>query len=394
MSSTHQSTDAFDDGPPMGLAVAYAGALVLVDGARYLREHVHSNPVVRKKLNEPEPHFGIPHGTYDRVQKSLTSPVHAWHLYHAVKAIRHHWRDIEMASRGVPELESVVEIILRLQHRLDISLEQFVVARTRARARSIRTRLTRDVIRRGLYGLQKHVSSLMSEKYVRAGHRPQLPPTTYARLQSHLRPGDVIVTRKEYAITNYFLPGYWPHVALFVGTVDEFQAAGWDQHDNIRRHWPLITNLDTAPHRVLEALKDGVRIRSLASPFSSDAVAVLRPRIASSHIAKAIHRGFFHADKPYDFDFDFTRSDRMVCTEVVYRAYEGIGDLHFELTRRAGRMTLSAEDLINKALRQDGFEVSCVYAPSLSLEVRVERTSLRANQEDVRAQQSGRHRRS
>jgi hypothetical protein len=71
----------------------------------------------------------------------------------------------------------------------------------------------------------------------------------------------------------------------------------------------------------------------------------------------------FHEGKPYDFDFDFTRSDRLVCTEVVYRSYEGVGGLRFELTRRAGRLTLAAEDLLNMALERNGFELLAIYAP-------------------------------
>ena len=69
---------------PASFLVAFSGALVLIDAARFLRENFHDRPVVRQKLNEPEPHFGIPEGTYDAIQRSLTSPVHAWHLYHAV----------------------------------------------------------------------------------------------------------------------------------------------------------------------------------------------------------------------------------------------------------------------------------------------------------------------
>ena len=47
----------------------------------------------------------------------------------------------------------------------------------------------------------------------------------------------------------------------------------------------------------------------------------------------------------------------MVCTEVVYRSYQGIGEIEFELSLRAGRQTLSAEDLLNMALNKKGFEV-------------------------------------
>ena len=63
---------------------------------------------------------------------------------------------------------------------------------------------------------------------------------------------------------------------------------------------------------------------------------------------------------------DFSRSDRLVCTEVVYRSYEGSGNIKFSLTRRAGRLTLSAEDLLQKAVDADGFDILAVYCPALS----------------------------
>ena len=93
-------------------------------------------------------------------------------------------------------------------------------------------------------------------------------------------------------------------------------------------------------------------MRSLSCPFGSDAITIIRSSIDRQEIASAIGRGFFHDGKPYDFDFDFARSDRLVCTEVVYRSYEGVGGVEFQLTRRAGRLNLSAEDLLRKALRQ------------------------------------------
>ena len=50
-------------------------------------------------------------------------------------------------------------------------------------------------------------------------------------------------------------------------------------------------------------------------------MAVVRPRVGDADIARAIGRGMQHEGKPYDFDFDFSRSDRLVCTEVVYRQF-------------------------------------------------------------------------
>ncbi|MEZ6058954.1 MAG: YiiX/YebB-like N1pC/P60 family cysteine hydrolase [Planctomycetaceae bacterium] len=370
VSSLHQ-VDRFEpERRGLALAIAYAGALVLVDGARFLRESFHHRPVVRSKLNEPEPHYGIPRGTYDLVQKSLTSTVHAWHLYHAAKYVQQHWSPLNEVAKGTIEFQHALSIIPRLQHRLDVTVDRYLVARTRVRARALRTRLGTELLGRALYGLQKLVSQLISEKYLQSGHKPHLPSDVEASLQTLLQPGDVIITRKEHAITNYFLPGYWPHAALYIGTTTELQESGLHEHDNVRSRWQALQDCDAQrPNRVLESLKDGVRVRSLAVPLSCDAVTVIRPTLSRQDVLIAIGRGFFHDGKPYDFDFDFSRSDRMVCTEVVYRSYEGIGGLNFELTRRAGRLTLSAEDLLKMALNRNGFQVVVSFCPLKSSEI-------------------------
>ena len=367
VSSLHH-VDRFEvDDRPAALAIAYAGALVLVDVARFLLENFHHRPVVRGKLNEPEPHFGIPEGTYDFVQKSLTSPVHAWHLYHAMVYVRDNWRLLRQTGKTDPAFNVVLDLINQLQLRLDVSVDSFVLARTRVRARSLRTRLTRYLLGRALYGLQKYVSAFMADKYVKFQHQPGLLPQIYSELEATLCPGDIIVVRKEHAFTNYFLPGYWPHAALYVGTLNQLVEMNVHQHENVREKWQTIEEADCErPHRVLEAMKDGVRVRSLSNPFRSDAVAIVRPQLPPSQVAEAIARGFFHMGKSYYFDFDFARSDRMVCTEVVYRSFEGIGGIAFELTRRAGRMTLSAEDLLKMAIDQNGFTVHAVYCPAKS----------------------------
>jgi uncharacterized protein YycO len=119
------------------------------------------------------------------------------------------------------------------------------------------------------------------------------------------------------------------------------------------------------PHPcVIEAQKDGVRIRSVNSALSSDSVVVIRPKLHSTHIAAALAQALMHEGKPYDFDFDFCQSQRLVCTEVVYRAYEGIAGVQFELRRHIGRFALSTDDLLRMALADRYFEIAAVYLPT------------------------------
>ena len=92
-----------------------------------------------------------------------------------------------------------------------------------------------------------------------------------------------------------------------------------------------------------------------------DKFVVLRPNLDVASIDKAIGRVLWHQGKMYNFDFDFFSSDRIVCTELVYRAYDGLGNLNFPLSERAGRKALSAEDLINYALDTTTFEPVAIF---------------------------------
>ncbi|MGI9427715.1 MAG: YiiX/YebB-like N1pC/P60 family cysteine hydrolase [Bythopirellula sp.] len=312
-------------------AVAYAAAIILVDAARSIRELFADEPIIRRKLNEAYELYGIPEGSFDAIQMSLSDPGNVLQVYQANQV----FDENATAIRNDDSLAEVQRIIDLLGERVRVSPTAYAKARANERARDFYDTIVHSGLGQAIYAIQSWVSRWVGQLSMHPSHRPALPESIKADFLKVLQPGDVLVTRKEHSFTNYFLPGYWPHVALYIG-------AG----------------------QVIEALADGVRLRSVESPFAVDALAAIRPLLSTDQVAEAIQRAHTHVGKPYDFDFDFTRADRMVCTEVVYRSYAGIGDVQFDLTRRAARHNLSAEDLLNLARQRKFFENLAIFCPN------------------------------
>ena len=159
-------------------------------------------------------------------------------------------------------------------------------------------------------------------------------------------------------MSNLFLPGFWPHGALYIGASDERASRDiLDVSDGYKHSTADDIN-------ILEAKKDGVLLRPIEETLQVDAFVVLRPKLSNAQINQALSKALSHAGKLYDFIFDFSTSDRLVCTEVIYRTYHGVGPIDFTLSTKAGRKCLSAEDFLNQAIENDWFELVRLYGIS------------------------------
>jgi len=321
---------------------AYASACLVVRIDRFLIEQAATHTLVQRKLNEGSLERRIPRKQFTAIFESLARPSTALLLRDAMKLAQRS-RDELLALRPDPRFGWLIERLPWLEQALNPSKRDYIkllfgygehaVRRHFASGKQQATMTVLESSGRVISELRDHWSE------------NRITPELHEQIASILRPGDVIATRHDAAMTNLFLPGYWPHVALHVGAPPQ---EGLD--DELRERW--------SDDRVfLEAHKDGVRFRRLEKTLGVDAIAVIRPRLEPNEIRRAIAQAATHEGKLYNFDFDFFRSDRLVCTEVVYRAFDGIGAMKFELTERAGRPTLSAEDLLDLAFDSDQFEV-------------------------------------
>ena len=260
-----------------------------------------------------------------------------------------------MALESNPTLKPIVDLLHAEEPFIENSASKYAKRRMKYRLHSF-LRRHHSGFKNVTFGLFRLSGSVIAELRMK-WKRKRVTPGVQRKLSRMLRPGDVIITRHDDAASNLFLPGYWPHGALYIGTEaqrKDIDPSGqtWEQ-----QHCP-------DPYCVLEARKDGVLFRPLHDTFNVDACVVLRPRLESEQIRAAIARAMTHQGKRYDFEFDFRRSDKLVCTEVIYRAYHGIGELEFELKTRAGRVCLSAEDILDYAVEGKCFDLLAVYGCS------------------------------
>lgn len=332
-------------------AIAYAAAGLLVRAARFIVERYAQHAVIRRKLNEAEPRFGLPRKQFTAVYQAVTNPMNAWQLADAARFAAAHRSNIESLASD-PDFAAVLAHLRDSEPAMQRGTRDLVTARLRYRWHSLRRRRA-SAFQQALFGLFQ-VSGRVIADIRNPFHHKRVTPEILAQLGDVLQPGDAIVTRHDDAMSNLFLPGFWIHSSLHIGAENDRQRLGVKVDAMREARW-------SGPIRVLEARKDGVLLRALPDTLAVDAVAIVRPRLSAGQLAEALGRALTHEGKLYDFEFDFFRSDRLVCTGVVYRGFHGVGGLEFPITRRAGRPTFSSEDLLRMALDDRGYEPVAVF---------------------------------
>ncbi len=336
---------------------ACTAGTALADVSLAFVEAFHNSGEAVKKLNEAEPAWDIPPGVFDTVRRSLCSITNRTALQEAGRRYGEiDWKALALTDGYAAFHDSIRECRRRLgdaDHRLTAErLKQPL-------------RDARDEGKDLIYGVQTLVSTWMGDTKLREPGSALISAAQLKELASRLQPGDIILERRNWYVSNAFLPGYWPHAALYVGKPEDLQQLGLHQDPRVQAHWAKYIRQDAKGHAcvVLESISEGVTFTSLEhSVGEADSVALLRPRLTADQKREAIARAFSHAGKPYDFQFDFFSSDKLVCTELVYRAYDGT--IRFPLKNILGTRTLPAIELVRKFAGERGtpdaqFEFVC-----------------------------------
>ena len=219
--------------------------------------------------------------------------------------------------------------------------------------------LWRERIMDVLNGLGKSTLGTLSEVFgngiglveIRKGKLWQVP-TVEEDLLSVLQPLDLLLEKTPFRLTDKFIPGHFGHVAVWVGTAAELDAI--DLFDDPLFRDPQFASCEAnvrAGRSVLEALRTGVQLSSLAEFLNVDDVAILRPLGLTMEEKRAsLIRGFRQVGKQYDFNFEVQTIDKITCSELPYHVFP---DIPWQTEQQFGQHTISPDQVAEQAFGPD-----------------------------------------
>lgn len=363
----HMKFDLFQESERKHASFSIANAAFLA-GYRHALEFIalaDKNPALDTVLNEAVPELGIPAGTFDRFKfRFLNAAIAGEFAALQVIAKTYGVGSQELQPAIYEDSQAIWEMGKGKGHVLTLKNALAVVRKSGFAA---------------WFPLQKGVSEWMGDTKVARPHTHLISAKQIETMGKRLQPGDIIFERHEWYLSNLGLPGFWTHVALFIGTAEERRAFFDDPElrewvrslgvndgnfeSLLRQRYPtaygrsLIPKEDKHPVRILEAISEGVSFTSLEYTGSADSIGVIRPRLSKRDKAQAVLRAFHYSGRPYDFNFDFQTDSALVCSELIFKAYEtggGMKGLNFPVSEVLGRQVSTPNGMVRQFDEQTG----------------------------------------
>lgn len=325
-------------------AVQFAALLSQYESTITLVEMIDRRPYLATLLDETHPgrENRLPAGSYTHVKQRLTNPeilirLNAWSCY-------------------LPLLQKDFSEGNELAYMLPGKVED--IYRSIGKHPSLLAFNPRDIFERrafkAWFPFQKEVAVQIGR--IRSpSHEYAIDSQVIGRIVGQLEPGDILLQRRNWKMSNISIPGFWTHTALYTGTLEEInrqfeglpslQGESPDQY--IARNYPAAYAMlekkddDGFPNSVIEALSPGVVFNSCQTSLNADYIAALRPRLSRQDNFKAICLAISHFGKSYDFNFDFASDHQLVCSELIYKSLKDLPAIKLPLERLNGRLMLT-----------------------------------------------------
>ena len=307
------------------IAVSVLAAVTLYENARYIESVVLRVPNLRDLLNEGDPALGIPPRFWDNIEREFVRVEYRNFLQAGIQALeRQPDRPRTISADNDPLLTYVGEEIARHAVVSNIRGEQFPSKTARVlRFYALRmSTLAQTAPMEGKTQLSKRFGNFMGMFEFRKGKLFNQPHWVEF-VQKRLQPGDIVLEKTPFRLTDKFIPGHFGHVAVYVGTESQLRDLGLHTHPLIIQYASQIAEGKI----IVEALRDGTQLSSAQHFLNIDDLAILRPKpgaIPPGEVIQAIILAFSHLGKKYDFGFDTKTWDTIVCSELAFQSYVNV----------------------------------------------------------------------
>jgi len=346
--------------------LAFAAELALHEKSARLLAQLDKNENAVKYLNAPHPDVELPQDTVSMFREDLAGTRDLAEVAAGAQYLA--FLDDALGGREEARGLGAAWLWADIEQRI-AALEAVSPLRKAGQTLGADIEPLKRETKRNWYPTQKSIAGWMGDTRFKRIGRYLVTHEQQEQMDRALQPGDVMLARKNWYLSNVGLPGFWPHAILYLGEPEKLERyfdtpevrayvkelSGRDQTLGryLAERWPTSwasyrLGEGDQPYRVIEAVSEGVIFNTLHH-VCGDYVAALRPRLSKVVKARAIVAAFSHLGKPYDFEFDFATDHALVCTELVWRSYRSVGEevpgLDIPLTEVMGRMTLPANEI-------------------------------------------------
>jgi hypothetical protein len=352
--------------------ISYAAYLLFYSSGLDIIENTANIAPFEVLLDEPIPEYGILRGQYTNLKWLI---VHIEEFYELVEGYSNYKKMLKkypIAPASSENLRSNKDG----QYLAKLIEERYPLCKQKLESEGI-SNLVQNILDTFkdktldiLFPIQKNFALFMG--ITRLTHRKDgfISHRQCKKLIQKAKPGDILLERKEWYLSNLGIPGFWTHAALYIGSPGELKSwsntseiiefyRGKDPEcasfsDYLKRHYPeaysaYLAGEDGEYNRIIEGLKDGVIFHSVSKSVGiSDHAACLRPRLTKIDIAQSIEIAFQFWGHEYDYTFSMLSDYELTCSELIYKSYEpapGKNGLSLDLSKIMGILTLPANNI-------------------------------------------------
>lgn len=338
--------DLGDDERIDSILISMSAALTLFDNAQFMQKNFSGDHVLRSKLNEAYPESGVGKNFYEDSLLRANSLTYRTSMSDAIRFFQDNQQAIaQRMSKADKSLRALYEFVAnsparkrfggddafrQITDQLGILLQRSAID-TVQQVGKLKF-LTSQIVGNTLGMVRWRAGKLKDDREM------------LSMLSETLQPGDILLEKTPFALTDKTIPGHFGHAALYIGTNDQLRALGALDLSQVKEHLAQIGSGQV----VLEALRGGVVLNTLEHFMNIDDVAVLRPyQLAPEALRDSIGLALSNFGKRYDFNFDVNTTETIVCSELVYVAYPQID---FVTKQVFTSFTIAPDDIAKRAV--------------------------------------------